>query len=158
MKIKNLKCYLLGAMILANSSLASCAFVYDEMMLIDERKFNGFLEDNGIVAISDLHDITRNYYEAEVAKPLLVGDELTFTTYYERIDDIDYVVCQGKEYDYDYKVLKIEKKGRKFEVESKIIEDIDVAEPDYDYVYEDDYVIDDGYSDVLICYGKIIKR
>lgn len=158
MRIKNLKCYLLGAIILTNASFASCALIEDEYDRIKNKDFYDFLEDNGIVAINDLHNITRNYYEAEVADDQIIGDEIITGYHYERIDDIDYVVCQGREYDYDYKVLKVQQSGDGFEVTSKIIEDIDKKEQGYDYVYEDDYVINDGYRDVLIRYGKILKR
>ena len=159
MKIKNLKVYLLGTIILANSTFCmSCSFVKDKYEKIQNKEFYDFLEDNGIVAINDLHNITRNYYEAEVSELTFVGDEVTESRHYEIINDIDYIVCQGREYDYDYKVLKIEKKDSGFEVTSKIIEDIDMPESGYDYVYQDDYVLEDGCNDVFIAYGKVIKR
>lgn len=159
MKIKNLKVYLLGTIILANSTFCmSCSIVKDKYEKTQNKEFYDFLEDNGIVSINDLHDIIRNYYEAEVSEQIFVADGVIESTHYEVIDDIDYVVCQGREHDYDYKVLKIEKKGSGFEVVSKVIEDIDVPESGYDYVYQDDYVIEDGCRDVLITYGKVIKR
>ena len=159
MKIKNLKVYLLGAIILTNATFAmSCSVVEKRYDKAKAKDFYDFLEDNGIVAITDLHNITRNYYEAEVSDQVFVGDEVTESRHYELIDDINNVVCQGREYDYDYKVLKIEDTGSGFEITSKIIEDIDVAQPGYDYVYQDDYVIEDGCRDVFINYGKVIKR
>ncbi len=159
MSIKNLKIYLLGTIILANASFAvSCSLVEEKYDRIKNKDFYDFLDDNGIVSITELHHITRNYYEAEVADYKLVGDEFVANTHYERIDSIDNVVCKGREYDYDYKVLKVERSDDGFEITSKIIEDIDVIEKGYDYVYRDDYIIEDGYSNVLIKNGKTIKR
>ena len=159
MKIKNLKCYLLGAIILTNSSFAmSCTLIDEELDLIRNKDFYDFLEENGIVAIRELHDIPRNYYEAEVSENKIVDDELVFDTHYERIERIGSVLCQGREFDYDYKVLKVERTDEGFEITSKVIENIDFREEGYEYVYKDNYVIEDGYSDVLIKYGKVIKR
>ena len=156
MKIKNLKCYMIGAMILANSSFAvSCDFVAElkEQQVLDE-----FLESNNITRIIDVDNMPVNYYESVVSKPTKVGDELVFTSYYQKLDRIDDVVCFAREYDYDYKVLKIEGSQGDYQVESMIIEDIDNRPSDYDYVYLDDYVIDNGYRDVLINYGKILRK
>ena len=159
MKIKNLKCYLLGAIILTNSSFAmSCAVTDEKYDRIKNKDFYDFLDDNGIVAISELPDIPRNFYEAEVSEHEFVGDEIVYTSHYERLERIDNVICRGREFDYDYKVLKVDRTDGGFEITSKVVEDIDLREPGYEYVYSDDYVIRDGYSDVLIKYGKILRK
>ena len=158
MKVKNLKCYLLGAMLIANSSIMlSCdTSTYDR---IKNKDFYDYLDNNGIVPISSLEDVPQNYYEAIVADHNEVGDEIVISDHYERLDRIDNVICQGREYDYDYRVLKVEEnESGGYEVSPLVVEDIDSRPLDYDYVYPDDYVIENGYSDVLINYGKVKKR
>lgn len=159
MKIKNLKVYLLGALLLTNASFSiSCSLIDEENDRIKNKDLYDFLDENDITLITELHDIPRNYYEAEVADYKYVGDELTFDTHYQRLKNIDNVVCKAREFDYDYKVLKIERIKDGFKIDSRVIEDIDLIEPGYDYVYCDDYVIEDGFSDVLIKNGQVIKR
>ncbi len=156
MKIKNLKCYLLGAMLIVNSSfMLSCDAIEEAE---EARKLDDFLNKNNITRIADMEDMTLNFYEAEVAEHTVVGDEIVVTEHYEKLDRIDNVICQGREYDYDYKVLKIEGSDGKYEIDSMVVEDINSRPSGYDYVYPDDYVIENGYSDVLIRYGKILKR
>ncbi len=160
MKIKNLKCYMLAATILVNSSfMMSCDAVSSKYDKLTNKEFYQFLEDNNISPIEELENIPVNYYMATVSEHNKVSDtDIRVTEHYEKLDRIDNVMCQAREYDYDYKVLKIEKKDSGFEVTSKIIEDIDMPESGYDYVYQDDYVIEDGCNDVFIAYGKVIKR
>lgn len=160
MKIKNLKCYALSAMIIANSSfMLSCDVISDKYEEIRNKDFYAFLDENNIVPIEDLRNVTRNYYEAEVCEFMETSDGIIETgSHYEKIDDIDDVVCQGREFDYDYKVLKVDSIDGQFEVTSEIVEDIDYTPVGYDYVYADDYVITNGYRDVLINYGKVLKR
>lgn len=160
MKIKNVKCYLLGIAILTNSSfLLSCEAISDKFDRIRNRDFYNFLEDNGIVSISDLEDIPKNYYEAEVSEHIKISDDvIQISSHYEKLDRIDNVICQAKEFDYDYKVLKIENYNDEYKIVDKIIDDIDDRPSDYDYVYPDDYVISNGYRDVLIKYGKILRK
>ncbi len=156
MGIKNLKCYALGAILLVNSSfMISC----DSIKAAKEaKKLDEFVAENGMVAIMDLPEITRNYYEAVVSDYSLVGDELVFTEHYERIDDISNVVCEGREFDYDYKVLKIEGSDGDYEITSEYIEDIDLRDKGYDYVYPDDYAYEKGYSNVLIRNGNVLRK
>lgn len=156
MKIKNLKCYVLGAIILANSSFMMSCDTIEEIK--ENEHLDQFLDSNGIVRIMDVVDMPHNFYEAEVAKHRFVNGELVFDEYYEKIDRIDTVVCQAREFDYDYKVVKITGSEGDYETDSMVVEDINYRPLGYDYVYEDDYLIENGYSDVLIRYGKILKR
>ncbi len=156
MKIKNLKCYVLGAIILANSSFMMSCDTIEEIK--ENEHLDQFLDSNGIVRIMDVVDMPHNFYEAKVAKHRFVNGELVFDEYYEKIDRIDTVVCQAREFDYDYKVVKITGSEGDYETDSMVVEDINYRPLGYDYVYEDDYLIENGYSDVLIRYGKILKR
>lgn len=159
MKIKNLKCYLLGAIILANSSFTvSCTLVEEKYDRVRNKDFYEFLENNDIVAIKDLHNIPRNYYEAEVSEHRVVGDEVIIDSHYERLDRIDNVICQAIEYDYDYKILKIEKDEDSYQITSKTFDNIDFREEGYDYVYKDNYLINTGSRKVLLKYGKVLER
>lgn len=148
---------MLGAIILANSSfLTSCDFFTE---IAEEKELQDFLESEGIEEIMDLSDIPTNYYEAEVSvHEKLSDDKIMITNHYEKLDRIDNVICQAREFDYDYKVLKIEKVNDSFEINEKIVDNIDERPFGYEYVYPDDYVISNGYCDVLINYGKVLKR
>ena len=160
MKIKNLKYYVLGAMIIANSSfMLSCDSISDKYDKIRNKDFYNFLEDNDIVAIEDLEDVTCNYYEAEVSEHDKTSDgDIVITSHYEKLERIDNVICQAREFDYDYEVLKVEEKNDQYVINTKVIDDINERPSGYDYVYSDDYAISNGYRDVLIKYGKVLRR
>ncbi len=160
MKIKNLKCYILAVSILANSSfMISCDVLDKKFTKNNNRDFDEFLEENNIVCIFDLENVPYNYYEAEVAEIEKKADgTIQINKHWEKIDNIDDVICPAREFDYDYVVLKIEEKNEKYEITDKVIDKIDERPLEYNYVYADDYVIFDGYRDVLIKYGKVLKR
>ena len=160
MKTKNLKCYILGAMILANSSfMLSCDSISDRYDKFRNKDFYNFLEENNIVPIDELEDIPQNYYEAPVSVHTKISDgDIRITEHYERLDRIDNVICQAREFDYDYKILKIEKQNGNYKIKERVVDTIDDGPLDYCYVYADDYVIENGYRDVLIKYGKVLIR
>lgn len=160
MKIKNLKCYALGAILIANSSfMLSCDGISKGYEKLINRDFYNFLDNNDIVSIDEMDNITENYYEAIVSDHNNIGDDIIISDHYERLERIDNVICQGREFDYDYKVLKIEGNSEEgYDVSSMIIENIYDRPDGYDYVYKDDYAIEDGYRDVLINYGEVIRR
>ncbi len=161
MKVSNVKCFILGSIILVNSSFfVSCDAISDKFDRITNKDFYDFLDENGIVPVSELDDYPKTYYEAEVSEHEYVSDgNYNYYSHYERLDSIDNVICRGREFDYDYKVLKVDDNDNgSYNVEEKIVDDLQNLPLNYDYVYEDDFVIEKGYSDVLINYGKIIKR
>ena len=160
MKIKNLKCYALAATLLINSSfMMSCETITKEFDRISNKEFYDYLEDNNIVAISELEDVPQNYYEAEVSEHEKTSDgEIHIEKHWEKLDRIDNVICQAREFDYDYKVLSVNEVNGKYEVSDKVVDNIDYRPEGYDYIYYDDYVISNGYRDVLINYGEVIKR
>ena len=160
MKIKNLKCYALGAVILVNSSfMMSCDTISSKYDRITNKDFYQFLEDNNISPIEELENIPVNYYMATVSEHNKISDnDIRITEHYEKLDRIDNVMCQAREYDYDYKVLKINEENGQYVVYEKVVDNIDDSPLDYQYVYNDDYVIENGYRDVLINYGKVLRR
>ena len=96
---------------------------------------------------------------ATVSEHNKVSDnDIRITEHYEKLDRIDNVMCQAREYDYDYKVLKINEENGQYVVYEKVVDNIDDSPLDYQYVYNDDYVIENGYRDVLINYGKVLRR
>ena len=86
MKIKNFKCYALSAMIIANSSfMLSCDVISDKYEEIRNKDFYDFLDENNIVPIEDLRNVTRNYYEAEVCEFMETSDGIIETgSHYEK--------------------------------------------------------------------------
>ena len=160
MKLNNVVCFLLGTAILINSNLlVSCEDISKKYDRFKNKSFYDFLEDNGITPIDDAENIKRTYYEAEVAEhDKDYNGEIVVDTHWERLDRIDNVICQAREFDYDYKVLSVTDEDGYYDIEEKIIDDIDDRPAGYDYIYEDDYLITNGYRDVLINYGKVLKR
>lgn len=146
--------------LLANSSfMLSCDTFPDKCNKISGKEFNDFLDENNIISIEDLEDIPCNYYDVEVFENKVdMNGNVHSSSHIETIERIDNVICQAKEFDYDYKVVKVDYDDGEFEIDSQVVENISKRPLGYDYVYDDDYVISNGYSDVLINYGKILKR
>lgn len=160
MKIKNIKYYVLGVMIIANSSIMlSCDSISNKYDKIRNKDFYDFLDENDIVSIDNLEDVPQNYYEVEVTEyDKDLNSNKRIGTHMEKLERIDNVICQAKEFDYDYEVLKIEENNGQYVIDTKVIDNIDERPSGYDYVYSDDYVISNGYRDVLIKYGKVLRR
>lgn len=160
MKIKNFKYYVLGVMIIANSSIMlSCDSISNKYDKIRNKDFYDFLDENDIVSIDNLEDVPQNYYEVEVTEyDKDLNSNKRVGTHIEKLERIDNVICQAKEFDYDYEVLKIEENNGQYVIDTKVIDDIDERPSGYDYVYSDDYAISNGYRDVLIKYGKVLRR
>lgn len=160
MKIKKMACFLIGSVIIANSNImVSCDDISKKYEYFKNKSFYDFLDDNGITSIDDFDNLTKNYYEAKVADHNTdMNGNIVITTHWEKLDSIDNVICQAREFDYDYKVLSITGDKNNYEINEMVIEDINNRPTGYDYIYEDDYLIANGYSDVLINYGKVLKR
>lgn len=160
MKVKNIACFLIESVIIANSNImVSCEDISKKYEHFKNRDFYDFLEDSNIVNIDEFDNITENYYEAKVADHNTdINGNIVITTHWEKLDDIDNVVCQAREFDYDYKVLSITGDKDNYEVNEMVIEDINHRPTGYDYIYEDDYLIVNGYSEVLINCGKVLRR
>ena len=160
MKAKNLKCYVLGAMIIANSSfMLSCDSISDGYGKSSNKDFYDFLSEEAIVPIEKLEDVPQSYYEVEVTEyDKDLNSNKRVGTHTEKLERIDNVICQAREFDYDYRVLKIDESSDGYSVDTLIVDNIDDRPLNYDYVYADDYIISNGYRDVLIKYGKVLRR
>lgn len=156
MKIKNLDVKKAGLVFLASTTIALCSCGDIKA----NSKFEQILDDYNIIPISDLENVPEYCYKVKVCDPIYDDGPFHFNEHWEQVDRIDNILAMAREYDANYKVLKIEKKDGNYVIHKQTVEDINDRPEEYDYVFKDDYLVanDSSYQEVYIIKGKVKKR
>ena len=156
MKIKNLDITKTGFIILTSATITLCSC--GDIKVNNE--FEQMLDDYNIIPISQLENVPEHCYRVKVSNPVYDDGPFHFNQHWDPIDNIDNIMAIGREYDADYMVLKIEKEDGTYVIHKQTVEDINDRPEGYDYVFKDDYLIEDdsSYEDVYFMDGKVKKR
>lgn len=156
MKIKNLNITKMGLIVLTSATITLCSC--GDIKANSE--FEKMLDDYNIIPISELGDVPKYCYRVKVSVPVYDDGPFHFNEHWESIDSIDHILAIGREYDADYMVLKIEKGDGTYVIHKQTVEDINDRPEGYDYVFKDNYLIEDdsSYEDVYFMDGKVKKR
>lgn len=156
MKIKNLNITKTGFILLTSATIAVCSSCSVE----NPQDFTQVMEDYNIVPISQLDNVPEHCYRVLVSDPVYDEGSFHLDDHWDSVDSIDNVSAIAREYDADYTVLKLEYDNGKYIIHKKEVEDICDRPEGYDYVFADDYLIEDdsSYEDVYLIEGKVLKR
>lgn len=166
--MNNLKVYSICLVILMSSVITGCkdgSFEaldsYKDVKFYARHGFSlsKFLEENNLVLISSLNyqDI-KPYYEAKVIEVLKDEEDLNFVEKWRKIDDFDSYMGVSRLVKPKFKVYKIDYNDGNPKLIDKVTDDLYSLPEGFDYVKEDEIIVNSYSEDVLLNKGKVIER